>query len=77
MPSSNNSYMPKCQPPHPTKSKNQAHLEIGSYEQMVTHVEEELELYGSLAPDRLQEKTMSQNAANKKADRPKRTCHHC
>ena len=31
-------------PSHLTKSKNQAHLENGTYEQIVTHLEKELEL---------------------------------
>ena len=33
-------------PPHLKKSINQAHLEIGTYEQTVTHLERELELNG-------------------------------
>ena len=33
-------------PPHLRKSINQAHLENGIYEQIVTHLEKELELSG-------------------------------
>ena len=36
-------------PPHQKKSTNQAHLENGTYEQIVTHLEKELEL-NSLEP---------------------------
>ena len=38
-------------PPHLKKSINQAHLENGRYEQIVTHLERELELNGLEAPD--------------------------
>ena len=38
-------------PPHSKKSINQAHLENGMYEQIVTHLEWELELNGLEAPD--------------------------
>ena len=40
-------------PPHLKKSINQAHLENGTYEQIVTHLERELELNGLEAPDEL------------------------
>ena len=36
------------------KSINPAHLENGTYEQIVTHLEKELELNGLEAPDELQ-----------------------
>ena len=64
-------------PPHPKKSINQAHLENGPNEQIVTHLEKELELNGWEAPDELQIKTVSHIIANANADRPKPTCHHC
>ena len=64
-------------PPHLTKSIHQAHLENGTYEQIVTHLERELELNGSEAPDELQINTVSQKLTNFNADRPKPTCHHC
>ena len=64
-------------PPHLKKSINQTHLENGTYEQIVTHFEKELELNGLKAPDELQIKTVSQHATNTNADRPKPTSQHC
>ena len=64
-------------PPHLRKSKNQAHMEKGTYEQIVTHLERELELNGLDAPDELHINAVSQQPINTKADRPKLTCHHC
>ena len=64
-------------PPHLKKSIKQAHLEKGTYEQIVTHLERELELNVVEAPDELQINTVSHNTANAKADRPKPTFHHC
>ena len=64
-------------PPHLKKSINQAHLENGLYEQIVTHLERELELNGLEAPDELPRKNVSQQTTNTNADRPKPTCHHC
>ena len=63
--------------PHLQKSINQAHLENGTYEQIVTHLEKEIELNGLEAPDDLHVKTVSQQPTNTNADRPKPTCHHC
>ena len=64
-------------PPHLKKSINQANLENGTYEQIVTHLERELELNGLEALDELQINTVSHDNANTNADRPKPTCHHC
>ena len=64
-------------PPHLKKSMNQAHLENGTYEQNVTHLERELELNGLEAPDELPINNVSQQPTNTNADRPKPTCHHC
>ena len=64
-------------PPHLKKSINQAHLENGTYEQIVTHLERELELNGLEAPDELPVNNVSQQPTNTNADRPKPTCHHC
>ena len=64
-------------PPHLKKSINQAHLENGTYEQIVTHLERELGLNGLEVPDELQINTVSHNTANTNADRTKPTCHHC
>ena len=64
-------------PPHLKKSINQAHLENGTYEQIVTHLKRELELNGLEAPDELQINTVSHNTVNANADRAKPTCHYC
>ena len=64
-------------PPHLKKSINKAHLEIGTYEQIVIHLEKELELNGLEAPDEQQINIVSQHATNSNADRPKLTCHLC
>ena len=64
-------------PPHLKKLINQAHLENGTYEQIVTHLERELELNGLEAPDEQQINSVSQHATNTNADRPTATCHHC
>ena len=62
-------------PPHLRKSINQAHLENGTCEHIVTHLERELELNGLEAPDELQINTVGLNTAN--PDRTKPTCHYC
>ena len=64
-------------PPHLKTSINQAHLENGTFEQIVTHLERELELNGLEAPDELQINTVSHSTGNANADKPKPTCHHC
>ena len=64
-------------PPDLMKSINQAHLENGTYEQIVTHLERDLELNGLEAPDELQINTVSQEITNANADTSKPTCHHC
>ena len=64
-------------PRHLKKSINQAHLGNGTFEQIVTHLERELELNGLEAPDELQINSVNHNTSNANADRPKPTCHHC
>ena len=64
-------------PPHLKKSINQTHLQNGRYEQIVTHLEQELELNGLEAPDELPINNVSQQPTNTNADRAKPTCHHC
>ena len=64
-------------PPPLKKSINWAHLENGTYEQIVTHLERELELNGLEAPDELPINNVSQQPTNNNADRPKPKCHHC
>ena len=46
-------------PPHLRKSINQAHLENGTYEQIVTHLERELELNSLEHPDETQMNTVT------------------
>ena len=48
-------------PPHLKKSINQAHLENGTYEQIVTHLERELELNNLEYPDETQMNTVTHN----------------
>ena len=64
-------------PPHMKKSINHAHLENGTYEQIVTHLKRELELNGLEALDEQPINNVSQQPTNTNADRPKPTCHHC
>ena len=49
----------------------------GTYEQILTHLERELELNGLEDPDELPINNVSQQPTNTNADRPKPTCHHC
>ena len=64
-------------PSHLKKLLNQAHLENGTYEHIVTHLERELELNGLEAPDELPINNVSQQPTNTNANRPKPTCHYC
>ena len=64
-------------PPHLKKSINQAHLENGTYEQIVSHLERELELNGLEAPDEMQINTLIQQDTRQNSEKPKPTCHHC
>ena len=64
-------------PPHLKKSENQAHLENGTYERIVTNLERELELNGLEAPDELPINNVSEQPTNTNADRPKPKFHHC
>ena len=64
-------------PPHLKKSINQAHLENGTYEQIVSHLEREIELNGLEAPDEMPLNTVTQQAPQQNTDKPKPTCHHC
>ena len=50
--------------PHLKKLIHQAHLENGSYEQIVWHLERELELNGLEAPDELQINTVTKSFLN-------------
>ena len=63
-------------PPHLKKAINQAHLENGTYEQIVSRLERELELNGWEAPDEMQLNTVMQQDTHN-SEKPKPTCHHC
>ena len=64
-------------PPHLKKSINQAHLENGTYEQIVSHLERELELNGLQAPDEMPINTVTQQTPQQNTNKPRPTCHHC
>ena len=64
-------------PPHLKKSINQVHLENGTYEQIVSHLEKELELNGLKVTDELQIDTVTQQATQQNPGKPKPTCDHC
>ena len=64
-------------PLHLKKSINQAHLENGTYEQIVSHLERELELNGLEAPDEISINTVTQQAPQQNANKPRPTCHNC
>ena len=57
-------------PPHLKKSINQAHLENGTYEQIVSHLERELELIGLEAPDEMPINTVTQQAPLQNSNNP-------
>ena len=63
--------------PHLKKSIKQAHLENGTYEQIVSHLERELELNGLEAPDEMQLNTVMQQDTKQNSEKPKPTCHPC
>ena len=64
-------------PPHLKKSINQAHLENGTHEQIVSHLERELELNGLEAPDEIPMNTVTQQAPQQNSNKLRPTCHHC
>ena len=64
-------------PPHLKKTINQAHLENGTYEQIVSHLKKELELNGLEAPDEMQLNAVMQQDTQQNTGKPKPTCHHC
>ena len=57
-------------PPHLKKSIKQAHLENGTYEQIVSHLERELELKGLEAPDEMPINTVTPQAHSKTLKSP-------
>ena len=62
---------------HLKKSNIHAHLENETYEQIVSHLEKELELNGLEAPDEKQINTVTKQATKRNPDKPKPTCRHC
>ena len=64
-------------PTHLKKSINQAHSENGTNEQIVSHLERELELNGLEAPDEMQRNTVTQQAPQQNSEKFKPTRHHC
>ena len=64
-------------PPHLKKSINQANLANGTYEEIVSHLERELELNGLEAPDEMPINTVTQQAPQQNSNKHKPTCHHC
>ena len=64
-------------PPHLKKSIKHSHLENGTYEQIVSHHERELELNGLEAPDEMPKNTVTQQAPQQNSNKPRPTCHHC
>ena len=64
-------------PPHLKKWINPTHLEKGTYEQIVSHLERELELNGLEALHEVPINTVTQQAPHQNSNKPKPTCHHC
>ena len=62
-------------PPHLKKSINQVHLENGTCEQIMSHLEKELQLNGLEAPEEMQTKTVTQKATHQNSEKSKPTCH--
>ena len=64
-------------PLHLKKSNNQPHLQNGTFEQIVSHIERELKLNGLEAPDEMQINTVTQQASKQNSEKPEPTYHHC
>ena len=64
-------------PPHLKKLINQAHLENGTFEEVVSRLERELELNGLEAPDEMHINTVTQQVPQQNSNNPRTTCHHC
>ena len=63
-------------PPHLKKTINQAHLENGTYEQIVKHLERELELNGLEAADELPVNNINQQQPEQ-TEKQKAVCYYC
>ena len=64
-------------PPHLKESVNQAQFVNGTFEQIGSHPEKELELNGLEARDEMPINTVIQQAPQQNSEKPKPTCHHC
>ena len=67
-------------PPHLKRSLNLAHLENGTYDQIVAHLEKELELSGLENDGELTIHTMAAlppNDNQQNSEQPKIVCHYC
>ena len=64
-------------PPQLRKSINQLHLENGTYEQVVSRLERELELNGLEAPDEMPINTVTQQPPQQNSEKSKPTWNHC
>ena len=64
-------------PPKLKKSIHKVHLENGTYEQIVSHLESELELNGLEAPDEMPINTVTQQTPQQNTNKPRPTCHRC
>ena len=63
--------------PYLKKWINQAHLENGTYEQFVSHLERDLELIGLEDSDEMQINTVTQQASEQNTEQSKPTGHFC
>ena len=61
----------------PKKSSNEALLEKDTYQQIVSHLESELERNGLEAPDEMQLNTVTQQASQQNSEKSIPTCHKC
>ena len=64
-------------PPHLQQSINQAHLANGTYEQIASYLERELEINGLEAPDEMPINTVTQQPLQQNSNKSRPTCHHC
>ena len=64
-------------PPHLKQLITQAHLENDTYEQIVSHLERELELNGLEASDEMPINTVTQQAPQQNSNKSRPTCHYC
>ena len=52
-------------------------MENGTYEQIVSHLEKELEFNGLEAPDEMSINTVTQKTPQQNSNKPRPTCRHC